>query len=154
MWNKLSHHHTKKFQFFFLFFYFFFPDNGVTNYYFFTTCYDKITCCEKKKNNNFRFFQKKFFKALAIMYMFVYCIYYKIHWCTHSSRFEPDTSWRHTKVLTTKLQNFINIEFKNLIYYVGYGTVSKIHILTFLFSKIYINATNENIIFEAYLIMY
>jgi hypothetical protein len=42
-----------------------------------------------------------------MMYMFVYCIYSKYI----DVRFEPKTSWRHTKVLTTKpLQDFINKE--------------------------------------------
>ncbi len=45
--------------------------------------------------------------SLAMMYMFVYCIYSKYI----DVRFEPKTSWRHTKVLTTKpLQDFINKE--------------------------------------------
>jgi hypothetical protein len=47
--------------------------------------------------------------SLAMMYMFVYCSYSKYM----DARFEPKTSWRHTKVLTTKpLQNFINKEKK------------------------------------------
>jgi hypothetical protein len=45
--------------------------------------------------------------SLAMMYMFVYCIYLKYI----DARFEPKTSWKQTKVLTTKpLQDFINKE--------------------------------------------
>jgi hypothetical protein len=115
---------------FFLFF--FFSDNGITNYIFFTTCYDKITCCEKNKNCDSIIRKEK-----RILTSLTYCIYYKTHWYTHSSRFEPNISWRHTKVLTTKLQIFINIDFFKFLLYLVWNCLGNSHFnICFLFQNI------------------
>jgi len=68
----------------------------------------------------------------------------------HASRIEPNTSWKHTKVLTTKpFQHFMNTNENFKVYHVWHESVREIQILTYIFfCKIYSNVTNKKMILK------
>jgi hypothetical protein len=144
MWNKVPCHHTtlKKNSSIF------FPDYGITNSIFFHNMLWQ---------NYMLWFFGFYFSVLSktkfdVIHhdVHVHTLHvYKIHWCMHWSKFELKASWRHTKVLTTKIvQNFINKE-KKLSYYVWHGIVLEIQTFKYVFFlKIYSNVTNENMILK------
>jgi hypothetical protein len=86
--------------------------------------------------------------VFTIMYMFLNYICTKYTKACIHQRIKPKTSWKHTKVLTTKpFQQLINKDLKVEVYHVWHEIILKIQTLTYIFfCKTYSNATNEKMI--------
>jgi len=107
-WNNMPCHHI-------ISFFHFFSDHEVMNGILVIACHDEFTCCKGffsyfvNKNIFTPFEHDVHVCVFNMMYMFVNYICTKCIKAYNPSNIEPKTSWKHTKILTTKpFQHFIN----------------------------------------------